>query len=159
MKLHLRNAQEADKAFGQRIHHKAYYDVIMSQYGEWDTNTQNAYYEQVWYSSPHQIIELDGKPIGCFSKECHRNHIFLSEIQLFPAYQNRGIGTLLIQQLQDESRTLKRPIRLQVLKENRALQLYQRLGFRVIGKTKAHLKMQWKPDTITATSPSQKKKQ
>jgi ribosomal protein S18 acetylase RimI-like enzyme len=67
--------------------------------------------------------------------------IFLSQIELLPAFQGQGIGSQLITDLMDEARQQNLPITLQVLKVNPAQRLYQRLGFVVTGETATHFLM------------------
>lgn len=60
---------------------------------------------------------------------------------LLPEFQGRGIGTKLIQAVMGEAAGLGLPLRLQVLKANRARRLYERLGFHVYAETATHLQM------------------
>lgn len=61
----------------------------------------------------------------------------LSQIQIVPGFQCRGIGTHLIRELVNEAQVAGATIRLKTLKSNPALQLYRRLGF-VASAEKAH---------------------
>ena len=92
MTINLRPATETDKWFCRRVHHEAYRDVVTRQFGRWDEAMQDAFFDKNWALSPHQVVELDGSPVGCFSREIKQDHIFLAEVQLLPEYQNRGIG-------------------------------------------------------------------
>jgi len=62
---------------------------------------------------------------------------------LFIAFQNHGIGTELLRRLQKEAMRLGVPVRLRVLKKNKALQLYERLDFAVTGETDTHMLKDW----------------
>ena len=81
--------------------------------------------------------------MGCFSREIRHDDISINEIEVLPQYQRQGIGTQLLVQQLDEARRVRLPIRLQVLRENRACNLYERLGFKVYDKTETHLLMEW----------------
>jgi GNAT superfamily N-acetyltransferase len=143
MTINLRPATETDKWFCRRVHHEAYRDVVTRQFGRWDEAMQDAFFDKNWALSPHQVVELDGSPVGCFSREIKPDHIFLAEVQLLPEYQNRGIGSSLVRQQQDEGAKLGVPVRLRVLKESRARRLYERLGLVVTGETETHTEMEW----------------
>ncbi|SDS43349.1 GNAT family N-acetyltransferase [Microlunatus soli] len=92
------------------------------------------------------LIELDGEPIGRFRVVRFKDRIFLGGIQILPDFQNRGIGTQLIMELVDESRTTGRPLQLDVERSNsRARRLYERLGFRPYGESETDIHMQFLP--------------
>ena len=69
----------------------------------------------------------------------------LVDIGLLTAHRNRGLGTMLIQQLIDECRLQKTALDLQVLRGNPALRLYERLGFKETGSDPMYIQMQWEP--------------
>src|SRR5688500_14586470 len=49
------------------------------------------------------VVEQDGQPIGRLRVLRDETSITLAGIQLLPAYQNQGVGTLLVRQLQREA--------------------------------------------------------
>ena len=81
------------------------------------------------------------RDIGVVSVVRRATDIFLSNIELLPAYQGQGIGTHLIRALITEARQKGIPITLQVLKVNPARKLYERLGFSINGETPTHYLM------------------
>jgi ribosomal protein S18 acetylase RimI-like enzyme len=143
MNINLRFATPEDKDFCRLVHHSAYRDVIVRQFGQWNEALQDSFFEREWNSLALQIVEIDGQSIGCFCSEEHTDHLSIMEINLLPQYQRQGIGTQLLVQQLDEARRLKLPVRLQVLRENRARELYERLGFKAYDKTETHLLMEW----------------
>ncbi len=72
-----------------------------------------------------------------------RSYSHICLLFVAPEFQKRGIGTQLLEKQLDEARHLNVPVRLQVLRENLARQLYERLGFIVTGKTETHYLMEW----------------
>jgi len=61
--------------------------------------------------------------------------ITLAGIQLLPEYQNKRIGTNLIEQLKQEAEQKNILLFLSVEKDNpHAKRLYERLGFRMVGQ-------------------------
>ena len=143
MKITLRTATEVDKAFCQQVHHEAYQDVVTRQFGEWNEEKSDWFFEQRWASLQCEVVLLDGIPVGCFSRQLNADHISIDEVEVLPAYQNHGIGTELVRRLQEVAMKLGVPVRLRVLKENIAQQLYKRLGFVVTGETDTHKLMEW----------------
>jgi ribosomal protein S18 acetylase RimI-like enzyme len=59
-----------------------------------------------------------------------------------PDWQNRGLGTTIIQDVIDRLRAPGIPVRLQVLKVNPARRLYERLGFEIYDESDTHYLMQ-----------------
>jgi ribosomal protein S18 acetylase RimI-like enzyme len=143
MNITLGFATPDDKEFCRQVHHLAYHDVIVRQFGQWNEVLQGSFFEKNWISLNLQIIEADGRNVGCFSREIHHGYITINEIELLPEFQKRGIGTQLLEQQLNEARHLNLPVRLQVLRENLARKLYERLGFIVLDKTETHYLMEW----------------
>jgi len=143
MEITLRTATEEDKAFCQQVHHEAYHDVVKRQFGEWDEAKSDWFFEQRWSSLQYEVIELNGIPVGCFSRQVNADHVSIDEVEVLPARQNHGIGTELLRRQQEEATKLGMPVILRVLKKNRARQLYERLGFVVTGETDTHHLMEW----------------
>jgi ribosomal protein S18 acetylase RimI-like enzyme len=63
----------------------------------------------------------------------------VGEIQVQPGYQNRGIGTYVLRDTIDKAHRQRKKVFLAVgLKNDKALRLYQRLGFRQVARTDTH---------------------
>ena len=69
----------------------------------------------------------------------------LIDIALLPEHRGCGIGTALVGELIAESRRAAVPLALQVLKTNRAVHLYQRLGFIRSGEDEMYYQMRANP--------------
>ncbi|HEY3379680.1 MAG TPA: GNAT family N-acetyltransferase [Armatimonadota bacterium] len=143
LEIALRPARDDEKDFCRQVHHLAYHDVVERQFGRWDEGQQDALFHEVLHMPHLQIIEVNGQRAGGFRYEAHEDHFLLAEIQLLPAFQGQAIGTGLIRQLQNTANTYKLPLRLRVLKGNRARILYQRLGFKATGEDPTHYLMEW----------------
>ena len=89
-----------------------------------------------------QIMELDGRPIGILKVERIDTHIQLHQLFILPEYQNRGIGSRLLEDLLAEARRIGLPVRLRVLRVNPAKNLYERYGFRVTSEEPERFYMQ-----------------
>ena len=66
----------------------------------------------------------------------------------FCVIENAGTGALLIQELQTRAAAAKRPLRTQVIRFNRAVNLLERLGFRRTSETGSHFQMEWLPGGV-----------
>ena len=58
--------------------------------------------------------------------------------------RNRGIGTRLLRELQEEARSAGKPLRIHVERFNPALRLYERLGFRQTEDKGIYLFLEWR---------------
>jgi len=143
-----RLANAEDYGFARQAHHRAYRDVVVRQFGEWDENAQDKFFESGWSNSSHEIILCDGMPCGYCSRIENENSITLNELVLLPEFQGQGIGSAILSETIEKAKTENKPASLQVLKENRAAELYQRTGFKIVGETETHYKMEFDPDTL-----------
>ena len=78
---------------------------------------------------------VNSTPIGICSSAANPDDVFFSEPQILPECQGQGIGKTVVQELMSEAKKLGLPLRLQVLRENKAQELCRRLGFIVTGST------------------------
>jgi ribosomal protein S18 acetylase RimI-like enzyme len=111
----------------------------------WDEAYQRARFRDHFDPACQDIVLADGVAVGVFRVERREDSIFLSNIGITPAYQGRGIGTKLIQDLLEKATARGVPVELRVLKVNPARGLYERLGFAVIEEFETHWQMRWEP--------------
>lgn len=106
---------------------------------------QKADYERQFPNAAHDIILLNGVAIGRLMVDRTRpDEIRVVDIAVLPEYRSSGVGAQLIQNLLAEARAGNKPIRIQVTRFNRAIRLYERLGFVKIGETPVHIAMEWR---------------
>ena len=89
------------------------------------------------------VIIYNDTKVGVFSFYMIENNVCrINEINILKEYQNLGIGSYILEnKLKENSDKNIRTI-LQVLKDNPALNLYKRLGFRIYDETETHYKME-----------------
>lgn len=76
-----------------------------------------------------EIIELNGRPIGLLKVIRSPTEWRVSQIQLLPEHQGKGIGTKLLEEVLANARAAGLVVTLSALKINPAVRLYRRLGF------------------------------
>jgi len=76
-----------------------------------------------------KIILLKDQKIGLLKVAENKTEIEILQIQIAPDYQNKGIGRQIIQSILEKAASKKIPVKLNVLKVNKAQTLYQNLGF------------------------------
>ena len=143
MELAFRRSTEADKDAVWELHRLGYEEVVSAQFGHWDVEEQRARFDVKWADAGYSVVLLEGVVVGAFSTSVSSESLFLGELLVLPAHQNRGIGTRVVERLQAEARRLALPLALRVLHLNRARGLYERLGFRTVGRTETHFLMRW----------------
>jgi len=141
--IRLRPASDQDTEFAKNIHHRAYHDVIVKQFGSWNLQRQDEYFAIGWSKQGFQIIELDQTPCGYLRFEDMPGETYIHELVIDPTYHNLGIGSYLLRRMQDGAKQKNAKLTLQVLRVNRAYDLYTREGFRKIGESETHYQMEW----------------
>jgi len=121
--------RERDSEFARRLHHLVYREVVIRQFGAWNEEMQDRFFEEDWWASPFQFILRDGARVGLLSASAKEDYRFVHEIMVLPEYQGQGIGTHVLQEQIAEASRLAQPLKLKVLRKNRAKDLYERLGF------------------------------
>ena len=129
MKITTRPPVDSDKEFVRNVHHAGYRDVVVSQFGSWDKVQQDRFFEMKWANANLAILEVDGINCGYVTVEDRVSEVHLVELVVHPEFQGRGIGSSFIQRLIERATKRSVAIRLQVLLNNRAIELYRRLGF------------------------------
>jgi ribosomal protein S18 acetylase RimI-like enzyme len=103
-------------------------------------------YTQQFPNSCYHLVLLDGKPVGRLWVAPGDGEFHLVDIALLPSLQSKGIGTVLIQRLQEEAQKAKLPIRSVVDRFNPgSLRFHRRLGFSIVREDLLQYYMEWQP--------------
>ena len=97
-----------------------------------DRTSQEVSFQQQWNAAQVQIITLDGADIGWLQTFIEDDALFLAQLYLDRPFQRRGIGTDVMKRLIGEAERCNQVMRLNVVKINPAVRLYERLGFQII---------------------------
>lgn len=142
--IELRNATCKDFDFLYTLHRATLKEYIEKTWG-WDEAFQKEYFLQHFNPHIQQIIVAAKTDIGSISVVHENNSVFLNIIEILPAYQNKGIGTFLIEEILVRAKSENKSVLLQVLKVNRrARALYERIGFSICGETETHYQMEYR---------------
>jgi len=104
---------------------------------------QQRFFDSEYSQANNQIILLEDRPVGRMFVDRREHEIRCLDVALLPEYRNAGMGTFLLRQLQDEARRASKPLRLQIIRFNRAVNLFERLGFMRTSETGMHFQMEW----------------
>jgi ribosomal protein S18 acetylase RimI-like enzyme len=89
-----------------------------------------------------QLIMVDRVDVGYVAVEDHGAFWYVDAIAIAPKYQKRGVGAAAMHLVMSDAGL--RPVRLSVLRTNRARSLYRRLGFRVTASDRLREQMEWR---------------
>lgn len=106
---------------------------------------QRKSYDLRYPNANHRIVISEGKPIGRMIVDEGTKEVRLVDLSLIAPFRNRGIGSRLIEELQDGARRTGLPLRLSSLQTNRAIELYRRLGFAIDGTHAPYVSLIWLP--------------
>jgi ribosomal protein S18 acetylase RimI-like enzyme len=111
--------------------------------GRWDEEEILSRFAKSFKPDQIRILTAAGNDIGWLQVSETAEEIHLDQLHLVENARNRGIGTGLIAELQDRANASDKGLALNVMRGNRAQQLYERLGFRLDGGDEEKVRMVW----------------
>jgi GNAT superfamily N-acetyltransferase len=93
----------------------------------------------------HRILLWKGQPVGRLILADEGDHLVVVDLLIDGPYRGRGIGTEVMQRIQDRAGATGFPVRLQAIAGTPGERLYQHLGFRATGATPERVHMEWAP--------------
>jgi GNAT superfamily N-acetyltransferase len=118
----------------------------ISEFLEMQYEAQQKFFENEYKRATDEIVLRQGQTAGRLVVERREHEIRFIDVALLPEHRNHGAGAFLIRKLQDEARRKRKPLRLQVIRFNRAVSLLERTGFVRTSETGTHFQMEWLPD-------------
>lgn len=139
--LIFRQALPQDTDFAFRVKKNALGPYIKETWG-WDEAFQIDFHLQSYEPSNISILSTSNEDIGYVETETSEEHIAITGIYILKEFQSLGYGTIVIREIVKRATESGRSVRLGVLKVNqRAVRLYERLGFELESETSTHFKM------------------
>ena len=113
----------------------------------WQFSLQRREYDTRFPDADYRVIVIDQQPAGRVWVGADKEQIRLLDIAILPEFQNRGVGTVLLQRLIARARTEGKALRHMVfVLNNNADRFYERLGFKQIEDFGAYKHMEWNPE-------------
>ena len=125
MQISLRPARAEDFAYCERLYFSGMAAIIQEL--QLDRATHMAGFREQWKRREVQIITLAGDDTGWIQYRSEAGGIFVAQLFVDSANRDRGIGTAVMKRVISEAGD--KPVLLAVVKINRAVKLYERLGF------------------------------
>lgn len=145
MNIALRRAGDSDVEFLFALHEATMREYIEKVWG-WEEAWQRSHHATRVSATMQYVVVVNGHDAGMIEIDRNPEAIVISNIQVAPDSQGRGIGAAVVCLVMEEADAVRLPVALQVLEVNpRARRLYERLGFRVVAKTPPHVQMRREP--------------
>jgi ribosomal protein S18 acetylase RimI-like enzyme len=108
-------------------------------------NAQRTSYRTHHPNAAYKMVEVRGLPIGRLYWDELPSHLHIIDITLVPERRGRGLGTMLLDRLIAMASSNGWSVGLAVDKDNRALKLYQRMGFIIVADRGLYQQMELRP--------------
>jgi ribosomal protein S18 acetylase RimI-like enzyme len=105
-------------------------------------SAQDAWYHDQMPDASYQVVLVDGEPAGRLYVDRRDGEIRIVDIALLPQHRGRGLGTTLLREILAEADAAGKPVTIHVERFNRALGLYERLGFAQVDDQGVYLLLQ-----------------
>ncbi len=140
-KFTLEPLTEADGDFRLAVYRATIKPAIDALF-DWDDAAQERMVRDQLRAGTHAAIVVQGQRVGVLQVEESPDAIALSQIEILPEFQGRGIGTAVVESLIARGDREGKPLTLHVFSSNTSAQrLYERLGFVVTGKVEHGIEM------------------
>jgi ribosomal protein S18 acetylase RimI-like enzyme len=120
-------------------------DAVKLEFLHEQHRMQDAHYGRFYQGAAWGIVEMRGERAGRLYLFRQGTDLRIVDIALLPAFRNLGLGSSLIKAVQSmaaEERLVK--VSIQAEGTNRALRLYERLGFRAVETRSVHHRLEWR---------------
>ena len=108
--------------------------------------SQHLYYHQVFPDAQFSVLQCQGEDIGRLYLSRDRDEIKIIDVALLPAWRNRGIGSALLKLVLSDADSSGKRVSIHVEKNNPALRLYLRHGFREARDNGVYFMLEWSRD-------------
>ncbi|MFP8966124.1 GNAT family N-acetyltransferase [Pokkaliibacter sp. CJK22405] len=133
--LLLREASEEDRQYAHDLTYKNMNHYYVETGLEWSTDIYNSQWTDTVNMVLHDPGKPDSEPLGVLRLQIQQPYIYLWDIQLEPRTHGQGLGAeVLLRTLWIAGQINCRSYLLKVFKQNPAIRLYKRFGFKQIAE-------------------------
>ncbi|MEL7253215.1 MAG: GNAT family N-acetyltransferase [Pseudomonadota bacterium] len=113
---------------------------LLEALGAWDAKEKEAAFASYYDVDEVRVIMVDGQDVGWIQVSHTDQEFCLDQLHLIEEARGKGIGTVLIKQTIADAAAQGKNVSLSLVKGNRAVKLYKRLGFHQVAEdeTKIH---------------------
>ncbi len=127
----LRPATRDEFAFAEALHINAM-RPLMERLGTWDESLRRGAIRRSFKATDSQIITYQSRDIGWMQVSERDTDYLLAQIQILEEYCGLGIGSQILHDLLAKAGREGRTVSLSAVRGNRAIELYERLGFHIL---------------------------
>jgi ribosomal protein S18 acetylase RimI-like enzyme len=132
-------ASVEDEAWLERLRRDVYQELFIATFGSWDEARHARQFSECLNRGGISIIEVNGARVGMIQLFDEPDAVEIGEIQIQPRHQNQGIGSRVLQDTIIRVHAQRKKVSLSIaLKNQRAYQLYHRLGFQKVAQNDTH---------------------
>ena len=147
MRYRLLRTTANDQRWLDQLRRHVYQELFVATFGNWDEERHVRQTSECWDRGHISIIEVEGERVGMVQMFDRTGFVEIGELQIQPAYQNRGIGGRVLSDIVNQAHKRGKSVKLSVaLKNDRASQFYQRHGFRQVAQTETHNQFECQPE-------------
>ncbi len=106
-------------------------EPLLSALDDWDEDTFRMRIRRIFKPEESHIIIVNGREIGVIQIIETENDINLAQIHLLEGYRGNGIGSALVADLLERAARGQKTASLSAPRNNRAIALYERFGYRI----------------------------
>ena len=138
----LRKGEASDKDWLLDLYRATLRSAIENTWG-WDEAFQQENFNIHLSPEKFEIISINDNHIGGFLLVEEVDNLWLEMLLIHPDHQGMGVGKKVIEQLQRQSITKNKVLKLSVIKANPVKLFYEKLGFQLYEEDEAMFKMVW----------------
>ena len=142
MLLRMRPATQNDLAIAYAITEDAMRGYVEETWGTWDDEEQLQKHRANFTPETYRMILIEDEVAGLVAVEEFPSHVWLVKLYVLAKYRGQGIGSQVLQGIQQNASAHGKPVTLRVLRVNkRAQALYAKHGFTVTEENAERLHM------------------
>ncbi len=105
---------------------------------------QHKHYMSYFTGASFDLVARGEEPVGRLYVEERESELRVIDIALLPTERGQGLGRALMEEIQEQARSLGKAVRIHVETNNPAMSLYLRLGFSRVEDQGPYYLMEWK---------------
>ena len=146
LEIKLHPYQDTDYNFIYKTKKTLYKDYVVQNWGKWKEKDQKYFFKKYIENNKKHISILvnNTAKIGFIDYLTNNNYVEIGNICINKKYQGKGIGSQILNEIINKNSN--KTISLQVFIQNeRAIKLYNKLGFKISSSSNTHHTMTLKP--------------
>jgi N-acetylglutamate synthase-like GNAT family acetyltransferase len=110
---------------------------------EHQLDAQTLYYQEKYPDATHEVILLEGEPVGRVYVNRGDNLISILDLAVLAEHRKKGIGTHIVKNLQSEASASDKRVCVYVETFNPSQKLFRELGFELVESDEVNLYFEW----------------